>query len=193
MTTTKELSRLSHTLIARGALTLGLGLGAVIWPEEMLVFALVLVGTIAGLFGLDEIAIAFGLRHGAPQWRLPLFHGLASIVFGLLTMGVAAVELRVALFVVAGWLVCYAMLAVGVARSLWASAGPRRALMTWAVLNVALALLALAYPEPSIFALLFLGACYAALFGAWQLTVGLWVWRALRQRLGSEQHVRFVG
>ncbi|HEY9227369.1 MAG TPA: DUF308 domain-containing protein [Gemmatimonadaceae bacterium] len=192
MTMTKELSRLVHILMSRGALMLALGFAAVARPEEVLVSALVLVGTIAALFGLYEASVAVTLRPNMPRWRLALFHGLASMAFGLLTMGVAAMRLRVALVAVALWLLCYALLAVDVARSVWTSELQRWSLMLWAAFNVAVAALALIYPEPTIFALLFLGALYAALFGAWQLMVGLWLQRALHRHIGSAQHLHLV-
>jgi uncharacterized membrane protein HdeD (DUF308 family) len=188
----KELSRLSHTLILRGALMLGLGLVAVTWPEELLVFALLLVGAIATLLGLYEIGIAFTLRRRAPQWLLVLLHGFASIAFGLLTAGIAGVELIVALRAVAIWLCAYAALAIGAARVLSQNPLPRWSLVAWAAVNVAFAIVTVAYPDATIFALLFVGAWYAALFGAWQLLVGLWLRLTLRRHVGSQQHVLVV-
>jgi uncharacterized membrane protein HdeD (DUF308 family) len=188
----KELSRLSRTLIVRGALMLSLGVLAVTWPEELLVFVLLLVGTIAVLLGLYEIGIALALRQRAAHWQLALLHGFASIAFGLLTVGVAGVELIVALRAVAIWLCAYAALAIGTARLLWRNPLPRLGLLIWAVLSVAFAIVTVAYSDATIFALLFVGACYAALFGVWQLLVGLWLHRTLRRHHGSEQHLLFV-
>ncbi|HEY7395775.1 MAG TPA: DUF308 domain-containing protein [Gemmatimonadaceae bacterium] len=193
VSTTKELSHLSHTLISRGAMMLGLGLVAVIWPEQLLVFALLLVGTIAALLGLYEVGIALALRQRALHWQLVLLHGLASIAFGFLTMGSAGIELSVALRSVAVWLCAYALLAIGAARLVAQNPLPRWGLVIWAALNVSFAILAVVYPEATIFALLFVGAGYAALYGAWQLVVGLWLRRSLRHHRGSEQHLLFVG
>lgn len=193
MTTTSEVLRLSRTLMLHGALMLTLGLSALVWPEAMLVYALVLVGTIAALFGLYEISIPLGLRGRASHWRFALYHGFLSMVFGLLTMAVAAVDLRLAVFAAAAWLLGYSWLAIDAARVLWTAPVPRRGLMAWATMNGGLAVLALAYPEPTIFALLFLGAGYASLFGAWNLGVALWLRRALRHHAGSEHHLRLAG
>ena len=62
ITIRQELRRLWHTLVWRGAAMLLLGLGALIWPEDVLIFAMVSVGIIATLFGLYEMTIATSLR-----------------------------------------------------------------------------------------------------------------------------------
>ena len=141
----RELGRLSHTLVWRGALMLLLGLGAITRPEELLILALLAVGGIATLFGLYEMSIAISIRSRAKHWRLVLY---------------AAMTVRAARLV---------------------SAGPLRwALTLWAGLDVGLAILVVTYREATIFALLFLGAVYAAAYGAWQLGVGVWLGRELR-------------
>jgi hypothetical protein len=111
---------------------------------------------------------------------LVLAHGSASIAFGLLTVGAAAIPLRTALFVTAAWLVAYAGAAGIGAHMAMPVSMARRAATAWALLDVALALLVLAYPATTIFSLLFFGAVYAAMFGAWQLAVGRWLRSGVR-------------
>jgi len=48
------------------------------------------------------------------------------------------------------------------------------------------------FPAMTIFALLFVGAMYAALFGAWQLAAGLWLRRTVRQHRSSLEQGRLA-
>ncbi|MGE5102252.1 MAG: HdeD family acid-resistance protein [Deltaproteobacteria bacterium] len=183
--TNKELEHLANALVWRGAALLALGLAAVVWPEQILIAAMLAVGVIVTVFGLYEVSIAFSIRRHTPRWWLVLLHGVASIAFGGLSVGAPGVSLRVALFVIAAWFVLYAGVAFGTAILVWPTTTIRWALMTWAIFDVGLAILAVAYPAATIFALLFFGAVYAALFGGWQVAAGLWIRRALRSHHGA--------
>src|SRR5690348_16394176 len=107
----KELRYLSHSLIWRGAAMLALGLAAVVWPEQILILAMMIVGLIATVFGLYEVSIAFVLRRRISGWWLVLLHGLASLAFAGLSVGAPGVSLRAALIVIAAWFLFYAALA----------------------------------------------------------------------------------
>jgi uncharacterized membrane protein HdeD (DUF308 family) len=175
----KELGHLSATLVWRGAGTLALGLAAVTWPEQILILAMLAVGIIATVFGLYEMSIAFAIRRRTRRWWLVLAHGAASIAFGGLSVGTPGVSLRVALIVIATWFLVYAAVAFGSAVVVWPMRAVRWALLAWGVFDAIVAILALVYPAATIFALLFFGAVYAALFGAWQIAAGLWLRRTL--------------
>lgn len=172
---TKEIKRLSRTLIGRGAAMLLLGLAAVLWPEPVLVAAMLSVGIIASVFGLYEMSIAFALRPHTPRWRLALLHGAAALAFGILTLSAPAISLGVALGVIALWLLLYAGIAWRGALIVWPLRAVRWTLLAWSVLNIVLAIVAVAYPAATILALLFFGAAYATLLGAWQVAAGLWL------------------
>ncbi len=157
-----------------------LGAGALIWPEDVLIVAMVSVGIVAALFGLYEVTIAASIRRRTPAWTLILIHGAAVLMFGAMTVGAPGLSLRIALSLTAGWLLMYAALAVTVTILIWQVRAVRWVLLTWAGLDMALALLVAVYPEATIFALLYFGAAYAAAFGAWQVGAGLWLRHALR-------------
>jgi uncharacterized membrane protein HdeD (DUF308 family) len=157
-----------------------LGLGALIWPEDVLIAAMLSVGVIATLFGLYEMTIAISIRRHTPGWTLVLIHGASAFLFGLLTAGATAPPLHIALAVIAGWMLFYAALAVTIAILVWQVRAVRWLLVAWAGLDIVVALVAVIYPEATIFALLYFGAAYAAMFGAWQIGVGLWLRRALK-------------
>ena len=176
----KELGHLSHTLVWRGAAMLAFGLAAIIWPEQILIVAMMAVGIVATSFGLYEISIAFAIRRRTARWWLVLAHGAGSVAFGGLSVGMPGVSLRVALVVIATWFLFYAGVAYRTLSLLDHARIARRALLAWIVFDVGLAMLALFYPAATIFALLFFGAVYAALFGAWQIAAGLWLRRTLQ-------------
>lgn len=171
---------------------LALGLGAVVWPEQILILAMMVVGLVATVFGLYEISIAFAIRRRTTRWWFVLMHGLASLAFAGLSVGAPGVSLRVALVVIAVWFLFYAALAFGAATLVQTTPTIRRALIAWGAFDVGLALLALLFPAATIFALLFFGAVYAALFGAWQLAAGLWLRRTVRVQQAAPHEGRFV-
>jgi uncharacterized membrane protein HdeD (DUF308 family) len=177
---TKELNRLSHTLAWRGGLALVVSLAAVVQPESFLIAALFAVGLIATLPGLYEMWIGFAIRRATPGWRLVLVHGVASVLFGVLTVAVLGAPLNLASALVAGWFLLYAGLAWSGALLLWLTSALRWPLVLWACVNLTLAIVVGAHPVKTISDLLFLGAVYAAIFGAWQLAVGVCVHRLLR-------------
>jgi uncharacterized membrane protein HdeD (DUF308 family) len=86
--------------------------------------------------------------------------------------------------IVAIWLLAYAGLAWRAAVVWWPFRALRWTLIAWGVIDVGLGVLALVYPAATIFTLLFFGAVYAALFGAWQVAAGLWVRHLLHHEGG---------
>ena len=171
----KELRRLQHAFVWSGVAMFALGLAAVIWPEDILILAMIAVGVVATLVGLYELTIALSIVRRAPAWGLILIHGATVLLFGALTAGAPGLRLRLALTLIAGWMLLYAWLAATVAILIWNTRSARWALLIWAAIDVVLALVSVFYPEATIFALLYFGAAYAAAFGAWQLAAGLWI------------------
>jgi uncharacterized membrane protein HdeD (DUF308 family) len=181
--TQNEFRRTWHTLLARGGAMLLLGLGAVIWPEQILVGALILVGLLAALSGIYELSIAAALRRHTVHWRVALLDGVASLLFGSLTMGVARLSHFAAIAATTGWLLLYAGFCWHTSTVVWPRRVARLSLLAFGGVNVLLAILA-AYPEGTVFALLFFGAAYAAFYGAWQVAIGLWLRHWLRGHTG---------
>jgi uncharacterized membrane protein HdeD (DUF308 family) len=175
----KELGRLSDTLLWRGVAFTMLGVAALIWPEPILIGALLTVGLLATLLGLYEMTIAASIRRRTSRWWLVLAHGVLSLGFGLLTVGASAVSFRFALAVVMLWLIAYAGVAWSAAVILRPGRRIRAALFTWGGINVLLAVVVAIYPAATIFSFLFFGAVYAAMFGVWQIAAGVSLRRTL--------------
>jgi uncharacterized membrane protein HdeD (DUF308 family) len=177
----KELRRLSHTLIARGSLMCLLGLAAAVWPEPILIAAMIAVGVVASVLGLYEMSIGLSLRHRTPEWSMILVHGTASLAFGLLTVGAPGLTLDVAIVVIAAWFLVYAGICWKAAVQWRSISSLRWTLVVWGCVDAALSFLAVVYPATTIFVLLFFGAVYAALFGAWQIAMGVWIRRLIQR------------
>jgi len=175
----KELGRLSDTLLWRGVAFAMLGVAALIWPEPILIGALLTVGLLATLLGLYEMTIAASIRRRTSRWWLVLAHGVLSLGFGLLTVGASAISFRFALAVVMLWLIAYAGVAWSAAVILRPGRRIRAALFTWGGINVLLAVVVAIYPAATIFSFLFFGAVYAAMFGVWQIAAGVSLRRTL--------------
>jgi len=175
----KELGRLSDTLLWRGVAFTMLGVAALIWPEPILIGALLTVGLLATLLGLYEMTIAASIRRRTSRWWLVLAHGVLSLGFGLLTVGASALSFRFALAVVMSWLIAYAGVAWSAAVILRPGRKSRIALLSWGGINVLLAVVVAIYPAATIFSFLFFGAVYAAMFGVWQIAVGVSLRRTL--------------
>jgi uncharacterized membrane protein HdeD (DUF308 family) len=182
-----QLRRLSHTLLCRGGAMMALGLGAILWPEPFLVRALIAVGALAALSGLYEIVIGFSIRPHGHVSGMVVVHGAASILFGLMTVSAPGLALQGALMLIAPWFLLYAGLALRGAVLVWPIPGMRRTLLVWGAFDMALAILVGLAPAQSIFALLFSGAVYTALFGMWQVALGFCC-RELYRRHGNGLH-----
>src|SRR6185437_12515614 len=124
----RELHRLAQSLVWRGSLMLLLGGGALIWPEPFLVAAMVIVGVLAAVFGLYEISVAVTIREQVPNWRMVLAHGIAVLAFGLLTVVAPTLPFSLALTVIVGWFLLYAVVAFAGAAALWPARSVRWAL-----------------------------------------------------------------
>jgi len=134
---------------------------------------------LASLLGIYEVSIGGTLPRRAPGRAFVIVHGAATLAFGLMTVGAPAVPLFLALSIVTAWLLLYAGVAFSAAIMSTFSWPTRTILLSWGLVNVALALIVALYPEGTIFALVFFGAGYAALFGAWQVAMGLWLRRQM--------------
>ena len=174
----RELHLLSRTLVWRGASMLVLGIVAMIWPEPLLVPALLVAGLVAALLGVYEIAIAASIRRFTRAWYGVLVHGLASLSFACLTVGISTLSFRTALALTSGWLMVYAGLMWSGAVIMWTTQRPSRwALVACGLVDGVIAIFVVAVPAVAIFGFLFFGALYAAAFGAWQLALGVWLGR----------------
>jgi hypothetical protein len=170
----RETRWLARGLIINGAMTLLLAFTALALTEATLIGAMLIVGLLSLMFGFNQVLTATAIRNRTPHWRLVLGHGLLSIAFGLLTVGGTALPFTVLLGCVLGWLAGHAALA-GRTAGKGMTGSIRRGLIASAIVDGAVAVLAIVLRPLTIFQFLFFGAAYAALFGVTQILAGLFL------------------
>ena len=173
-------TRLSRILFWRGMTLVLLGVAAVLWPQQMMLVAILAVGAIAVIFGGSELAVAMTLRRYSTWWPLIALHGSVVLAFGLITVGAPGFGLTLTMLLLGSWLVVYAGIAFTTGVFVWDTRPARWALFTWGIVDIVVATLVLLNPGITLIVLLISGALYAMLFGAWQMTAGLWCLHASR-------------
>lgn len=171
----REAGRWSTSLLTRGAVMVVLGTAALSWPDVALVGAMLSTAALLALFGAYEVFIAIRTRRTTRGWMVPMADGAACVGFAVLTLVFPRIPLDATLWLVAIWLVLYAALTATLALALWPMPRTRRTLIGWTTLNLVLAVLAVAYPQTTIFTLLYAGAWYAIAFGALQIVSARWI------------------
>lgn len=173
----RQANRFSTSLLARGALMVFLGVAAIGWPDNVLVFAMLIAATLLAVLGAYEMFLALRARKDTPGWMVPMANGAACVGFAILTLVFPGLTLELTLKLVAVWLVLYAILTAGLALALWPMARTRNTLLAWTLLNAALAVAAVTAPNATVFTFLYVGAGYAVAFGALQVASALWIKR----------------
>jgi hypothetical protein len=169
----RETRWLAGGLIISGTATLVFASAALAFTEATLIGAMLIVGLLSVMFGFNQVLTSATLRDRTPHWRLVLGHGTLCITFGLLTVGGTALPFGALLGCVVAWLACHGALAGRVAVKVSGTDAIRRALIASAVVDGAVASLAIALRPLTIFQFLFFGAAYAAVFGTTQVLAGV--------------------
>lgn len=178
-----ELTALRQLLFWRGMLALALALIAVRWPEDTLIFALVGAGAVFLVMGFIDVFLSLRLRATTTLWWVALAHGLACVLFGVVTLAVPALALRVAIVLASVWLFVYGVVALIAAFELRAAAAPWAIAALWGATNVAFALVLYLAPMPTVTVVLYAGASYAAALGVAHLAAAFALKRV--PRLGT--------
>jgi Uncharacterized conserved protein len=177
MTAYRALERLSRSQLSRGIGLALLGSVAINWPERALPVAMTAAGVGLVLSGGYDLGIAFAARHVLRVWVVLGIHGLASLTFGLLTIGLPYVEQRAALPMVAAWMALYGLMMTTLAFALWPMRRTRWALLGSTLLVISTGVVATRMHDLPTFVPLYLGAFFAVLLGAMHVSAGLWLRR----------------
>lgn len=172
----RDAARFSAALYLKGALMLVGGAVALRWPDETLVMAMMFAGSLLALVAIYEILLSIHARRETRGWLLALADGSLALGLAVLTITLTAIPLRLTLLLSAGWLAATAVVAGVLALALWPMPRTRVALSPWAAVNVALAVMAVAY-SADIFMLLYAGAAYAIVYGLFHLATASWMRR----------------
>ena len=173
--------RFAKMMLGRGSLASVAGILALARAEAFLLVAMLLTGVVLAASGAYEIALAVRHRRENRGWPLALGDGAACVGMGLLTLTITVVPLRTTVVLCALWLAACGAAALLLALAVWPMRRTRLAMLTWAVVQLALSWVAFAR-EPGLVTLLYVGAGYAIGFGIFQVVASLWMLRVAAPR-----------
>jgi len=179
LTIEQHQARYGGMLAMRGIIVLMLALLSLLQAERFFLTAILGVASLLVVFGLYEIVNAYRMRElSFHQWWLPLLDGSAAVFFGIVSMSVTLVGMRVAIWLMAAWFMYYALCLIIAAGLSDRRESVRHTLFVaglFHVLGGAAVLLMPIHPRISMLALPLVGAAYVVLFGAWQISAGSWL------------------
>lgn len=167
-----EQSRLAAVMYVRGFTVLALGAIAIRWPQSGLWIAIGLAGAIVTLLGIVEVALAFRSKADKTVASLLRYIGMVSLGFGLVSFAAIQATPAIAIAALATWLVAQATVSL-MAGAVVKRPTDRHALVTWAGINLAAALVVAIASADTLYGLLYAGAGYTALYGVIQIAAGL--------------------
>lgn len=159
----------------RGCLIAASGAIAVRWPADGLLLGMLVVGGLAALFGIIDIVVSLSHVRTITKWWALLLHGALSVVFGAISLGALGLSRESMAVLFAAWLGLLGVIAFVVAM---VAHGRRNftifGLTIFCASMVSIAIV-LADRRISEFALLYVGAGYAALLGLSEMGLGRWL------------------
>lgn len=167
-----EQSRLAAVMYVRGFSVLALGAIAIRWPQSFLWIAIGLAGAIVTLLGIVEITLAARSPADRAVTSLLRYVAMVSIAFGLVSFAAILATPAIAVAALSTWLLAQATVSVMVGAGVKRPAD-RRALLTWAGINLVAAVMVAVLSTDTFYGLLYAGAGYTALYGVVQIVAGL--------------------
>jgi uncharacterized membrane protein HdeD (DUF308 family) len=166
--------------LVRGIAGLLFGVLTLIWPRSSLFALVILFGAYALVDGVFTLVLAMGAR--SRRWGALIFHGIAGVAAGVITLlwpGLSALAL---LMVIAAWAVVTGVAAIAAAIRLRKQIQGEWLLATTGALAIIFGVLLFLFPGPGALALVLW-------IGAWAIVTGAFI-LALAFRLRSwERHL----
>ncbi len=141
------------------------------WPGATLIVLTAFIAAYALVDGIVAIMSAFRLRPVFERWWVLLIQGLISTVFGVLAFVNPSLSLLYIVVSVSLWMLFASMALVMLARAQKAMGASPVGSTVGAILSLALAVLAIAYPRLTVTGVLALIAWFALALGAVHLVV----------------------
>ena len=159
--------------LLRGIAALVFGVLTLWWPGATLLVLMAFIAAYALVDGIVALVYAFRLRPMFDRWWVLLVQGLISAVFGVLAFVYPTLSLAYIIVSVGLWMLFASMALFMLARAQKAMG----AVSTWstvgAVLSLALAVAAIAFPRLTVASVLALIAWFALALGAVQVVVAV--------------------
>ncbi|HZA83781.1 MAG TPA: DUF308 domain-containing protein [Actinomycetes bacterium] len=177
------LSRYWWTLAIRGAIAVGFGLAALIWPDitlRVLVWLFGFYAVVDGLLALAALIVGGGLLRGRRGWLI--VEGVVGIAAGIFTFLWPDITALVLLYLIAAWAIVTGLLEVAAAIFLRRELRGEWLLALAGVLSVAFGILLAVRPAEGAIALVSVIGVFAILFGVVLLALGVRLRRLRRRR-----------
>lgn len=184
-----NIRRFARVLRWRGWIAFGCGAAALAWPDALLLRAMLLTGIVLAASGAYEMAFALRNRHENRGWPLVLTDGGACFGMAVLAATLTAIPFHATMLVASLWLFACGILALLLALAIWPMRRTRVAMLSWALVQIALAGVGAFDRKADLFTLLYVGAGYTLGFGIFQVAAARWMQRvALPQFEPTRQH-----
>jgi uncharacterized membrane protein HdeD (DUF308 family) len=182
------LSRYWWTLAIRGAIAVGFGLAALIWPAitlQVLVWLFGFYAVVDGLLALAALLVGGRLVRGRRGWLI--VEGIVGIAAGVFTFLWPDITALVLLYLIAAWAIVTGLLEVTAAIFLRRELRGEWLLALAGVVSVAFGILLAVRPAEGAIALVSVIGVFAILFGVVLLALGA---RLRRLRRRSDRTIR---
>ena len=182
-------SRIGASFFWRGCLIAASGAIAVRWPAEGLLLGMFVVGGLAALFGIVDIVVSLSHVRTITRWWALLLHGALSVVFGAISVFALGLSRESMAVVFAAWLGLLG--AIAFVAAMVAHGRRSFAIMGFGIFSASLMSIAIVLADRRIseFALLYVGAAYAALLGLSEMGLGRWLRHGPIVRLAGEDAI----
>ena len=165
--------------LLRGTAALAFGVLTLWWPGATLVVLMAFIAAYALVDGLVALVYAFQLRPLFDRWWVLLLQGLISGAFGVLAFLNPALSLAYIVVSVSLWMLLASVVQFLLARVQRAMGASSRWSLLGAILSLALAVAAVAYPRLTVATVLALIAWFSLVVGFVQLVVAFRVRSAI--------------
>ncbi len=176
------LARSWWTLLIRGLAAILFGILALVWPELTLAVLVLFFGAYALVDGVFNVVAAFRRRQKGEDWWLVLLGGVASILFGVLTLTWPEITALVLLYFIAAWALVTGAFEIAAAIALRRQLRGEWMLALSGLASVVFGGLMFAFPGAGAVAVAWIIGVYAIFFGALTVALSLRLRRLLRER-----------
>lgn len=181
--------RIGASFFWRGCLIAASGAIAVRWPADGLLLGMLVVGSLAALFGIIDIVVSLSHVRTITRWWALLLHGALSVVFGAISVCALGLSRESMASLFAAWLGLLGVIAFVAAM---VAHGRQNFIITGFIIFLAsLVSIVIVLEDRRIpeFALLYIGAAYALLLGLSEMGLGRWLRHGPIVRLAGEDAI----
>jgi len=178
------LSRNWWYFVLRGLIAVIFGVLALVYPLATVATLVILFGVFALVDGIFNVIASIASAGSKEHWWAQLLAGVASLVFGALTLLWPGITVFVLLYFIAGWAVVRGILEIAAAIRLRKIIQGELVLILSGIIAIVLGLFLFARPGAGAIGMAWLIGVYAIVFGLLTIILGVRL-RALKKVIGK--------